>query len=123
MKKFLLKRVNSLYFACRGIFFFFEEGVHAKIHGITTVLVVFLSFYLRISRTEWLFIFLACALVLCIEAINTALEKLTDIVSPNHSKQAEFVKDVAAGAVLIAVLFAVAIGLIIFLPKINLLFA
>ncbi len=117
MKRFFLKRVNSFYFAIRGIFLFFEEGVHAKIHGITTVVVIFLGFYFKISRNEWFFVLIVCALVLCTEAINTAIEKLTDMVSPNYNKQAEFVKDVAAGAVLIAALFAITIGLIIFLPK------
>jgi len=118
MKKFFLNRVNSFYFAIRGIFLFFEEGVHAKIHGIATIVVIFLGFYFKISQSEWLSLLLVCALVICAEAVNTAIEKLTDIVSPTHSKQAGFVKDVAAGVVLIAALFAVVIGLIIFLPKI-----
>ena len=118
-KKFWSTRLNSFYYAARGIIYFFNEGVHAKIHGIATIIVVSTGFYFKISRNEWLALLLSCALVLCAEAINTAIEKLTDMVSPGHHKQAEFVKDVAAGAVLIAAIFAVVIGLIIFIPKIS----
>ena len=110
-------RLNSFYYAFRGIIYFFKEGVHAKIHGIATMVVIVAGYYFKISRNEWFVLLLTCGLVLCAEAINTAIEKLTDMVSPGHHKQAEFVKDVAAGAVLIAAIFAVVIGLIIFIPK------
>ena len=114
---FWRKRLNSFYFAARGIIYFFKEGVHAKIHGIATIVVIVTGFYLKISRNEWFALLLTCVIVLCAEVLKTAIEKLTDMVSPDHHSQAGFVKDVAAGAVLIAAIFAVIIGLIIFIPK------
>ena len=120
MKKnnFLSKRLKSFYYAGRGIIYFFKEGIHAKFHIITTIVVIIAGFYFKISRNEWFALLLTCALVLCAEALNSAIEKLTDMVSPDHHTQAEFVKDVAAGAVLIAAIFAVVVGLMIFIPKI-----
>jgi diacylglycerol kinase len=73
---------------------------------------------LEISRTDWLAVVLAIGLVLVAEATNTALEELVNFVSPEYHKQAGIVKDVAAGAVLLAAIIALVVGLLVFIPPI-----
>ena len=73
---------------------------------------------LHISPLEWVAVILSGAAVLCAEMLNTALEALADIVSPGYNHKVRFLKDAAAGAVLVMSIGAVAVGLIIFLPKI-----
>ena len=82
------------------------------------VVAVALGFLLKISAAEWLAVVVSIAFVLALEAINTALEFLTDLVSPHIHPLARDVKDVAAGAVLVAAMGAAVVGAIIFLPKI-----
>jgi len=81
-------------------------------------LVVFAGFYFSLSNFEWTVLVLAIALVLSLEMINSAIEYMVDLVSKDYNPVAGKVKDVAAGAVLIAAIFAIIIGLIIFIPKI-----
>ena len=86
------------------------------------VLVLFLSFLFKISFWEWLIIVLLIGLVLVLEILNTAIEKLLNFVSPGLSDQARVIKDLSASAVLIICLFSSIIGLLIFLPKLIFLF-
>lgn len=82
------------------------------------VVVLAAGLWLRLSRMEWALVTLCIALVLALEAVNTALEYLTDLVSPHYHPLAGKAKDVAAGAVLLGALGAVVTGLLIFGPKI-----
>ena len=75
------------------------------------------GFYFNISQTEWLFQTLAIGLVLSIEGLNTAVEKVADFIHPEFHERIGFIKDIAAGAVFFAALTALAIGLIIYIPK------
>jgi diacylglycerol kinase (ATP) len=81
-----------------------------------TVLVVAAGFALRISPSEWCAILAASGLVWLGEGLNTAIETLTDLVSPGPHPLAGRAKDIAAGAVLCAALAALAIGVVVFLP-------
>jgi diacylglycerol kinase len=90
-------------------------------HIFFALLAVYLGFILRISETEWLFIIFSIGLVFVIETINTAFEIDIDLTSPNYHPYARDTKDVAAGAVLMSIIFALIVGIIIFLPKILLL--
>ena len=74
--------------------------------------------FFSVSTIEWCLLILAIAMVLCAEGMNTAIEFLTDLASPNFHELAGKTKDVAAGAVLISAIGAAIIGFIIFLPKI-----
>ena len=67
---------------------------------------------------EWLVVVLCITVVLTLEMINTAIEKLCDVVQPDYHPQIKIIKDIAAGAVLIAALGSIIIGAIIFVPKI-----
>jgi len=110
-------RIKSFGFAIEGILTFFKTQHNAWIHAFATVIVVVLGFALNVNNTEWCFLITAIALVFISEMLNTAIEFLTDIVSPHYNPKAKKVKDVAAGAVLISAIAAVVIGVIVFLPK------
>lgn len=110
-------RLKSFGFAIEGIITFFKTQHNAWIHAFATVIVVVLGFALSVNNTEWCFLITAIALVFISEMLNTAIEFLTDIVSPDYNLKAKKVKDVAAGAVLISAIAAVVIGAVVFLPK------
>ena len=78
---------------------------------------LFRSIYVRLSLNEWFICLLLFALVFSLELINTAIENTVDLVTTKKNKKAKLAKDAAAGAVLIAAIFASIIGIIIFLPK------
>lgn len=105
-------------YAFKGIFFAFKTQSNIRIHTIAALLVTIAGFIFKLSLVEWGLVIFAIGLVLVSELINTAIESLVDVISPAHSEKAGFIKDVAAGAVLIAAVVSIIIGLIIFLPKI-----
>jgi diacylglycerol kinase len=82
------------------------------------ILAVYLGFILHISSVEWVLVVFSIGLVIITEAINTAIEIDIDLTSPNYHPYAKDTKDVAAGAVILAIFVAGITGLIIFLPKI-----
>lgn len=110
------KRLKSFVYAINGIRIGIREP-NMLIHLTMAVLVVFFGFLFGISVSEWLICILCFGLVMGMELINTAIEKLVDLVSPEYNKLAGKIKDIAAGAVLIAAVFAAVNGLIIFIPK------
>ena len=113
---FLKNRIFSFKNAFRGVFVFFTKygGAHAKIHLLASVLVIGAGFYFEITDTQWMVLALAIGLVLVTEIINSAIEQLVDLVHPEWSEKAGAVKDMAAGAVLIAAFVALVIGVWIF---------
>ncbi len=118
----LRARFASFGYAFRGIKELVAEQPNAKIHLIVASMVILAGFLLDISTMEWLVIILSIALVFAAEAFNTALEYLTDLVSPNFHPLAGKTKDVAAGAVLITAIGTAIVGLVVFLPKLLALF-
>lgn len=76
------------------------------------------GWYFNLSGAEWLWVIMASGVVLMAELMNTAMEVLVDLVSPDLHPKAKIIKDVAAAAVLVTALTAVVIGLLIFIPKI-----
>lgn len=114
----LKKRLNSFRYAFQGIGRLFRTQPNAKIHLVATSVVVAGGFYFEISTVEWCLATLAIASVLAAEAFNTAIEDLTDLVSPGQHPLAGHAKDLAAGAVLLVAIGAAVVGVFIFLPKI-----
>lgn len=94
----------------------FRTQTNARIHAMAAVAVVVAGLVFHISAGEWCAVVGAIALVLVTEAINTAIEAVVDLASPEVHPLAERAKDVAAGAVLIAAVVSVMIGLIVFGP-------
>ncbi|MFK8100960.1 MAG: diacylglycerol kinase family protein [Saprospiraceae bacterium] len=114
----LRKRLESFKYAFQGIASMFASEPNAIIHALMTIVVIAAGFFFQVSPTEWCLLSLAIAAVFCAEAFNTALESLTNLVSPDHHPLAGKTKDVAAGAVLCMAIGAAVVGLIIFIPKI-----
>jgi len=113
----LKKRTASFLYAFKGVKNLFKSQPNARIHAAAAVLVVLAGFYFHISRMEWVAVVFCVALVLSLEAMNTAIEHLTDLVSPDFHPLAGKAKDVAAAAVLLAAIGAVMVGALIFFPK------
>lgn len=122
LKKYISKRANSFVYAFKGIFTMLGTQPNAVIHLVATVIVVSFGFYFGLKKWEWCAIIICMALVWIAEALNTAIEFVVNLVSPDYHPLAGKAKDVAAAAVLIAALFAVIVGLIIFAPKFLYLF-
>jgi len=114
----LQKRINSFRFAFQGLIDLFRTQPNARIHLAAAAMAVLAGLFFDISALEWAAVSICIALVLALEALNTALEYLTDLVSPDHHPLAGKAKDVAAAAVLIGAAGAAITGIIIFLPKI-----
>lgn len=103
--------------ALRGLKVLLATQANARVHAALSLAALGLGWFLGLSLTEWLFVISAIGLVWTAEALNTAIEFLVDLVSPERNKLAGQVKDLAAGAVLAAALTALVIGAIIFGPK------
>ncbi|CAM3193779.1 diacylglycerol kinase family protein [Lactococcus laudensis] len=109
----------SLEFALTGIITAFREERNLRKHAVSASLAIIFGFVFMISRIEWLFLLLAIFLVIFGEIINSAIENVVDLASDYHfSMLAKNAKDMAAGAVLFISLYAVIVGMMIFLPKI-----
>lgn len=116
------QRQNAFKYAFAGLYHLFRHEAHAKIHFIAAFLVLILAWVLGVTLLECSILILCIALVIGMEATNSAIEKLTDIATPEFSEKAGQVKDMAAGAVLVVSLASAIIGALIFIPKITLLF-
>ena len=114
----LLKRARSFTHAGRGIKIFFITTHNAWIHAVICVGVVLLGFYFGITNMEWIVLIIVSGLVFTTEAVNTAIEIDINLTSPEYHPYARDTKDVAAGAVLIASVTAVLVGIVIFAPYI-----
>ncbi|MFN3491845.1 MAG: diacylglycerol kinase family protein [Anaerolineales bacterium] len=123
MKPFFLSRIRAFRHAFRGLFYVMKTQRNAWIHTAITVAVLIVGIWLKISLTEWAMIILTIALVFMAEFINTAIEAVVDLASPNKHPLAKIGKDVGAAAVLVAAFAAVFVGLLILGPlllqKIN----
>ena len=116
-ESFIRGRVRSFKFAFRGLWLLIKTEASIKSQLVLGFLITVLGFAMDLSVTEWLFQTLSIGLVLTAESLNTGIEKLCDFVHPDYHKRIGFIKDISAGAVTFAALFAVIIGLIIYLPK------
>lgn len=117
-KTFSIKsRINSFIYAFNGIKSLFRTEHNAWLHITAASLVIFLGILLKIDYREWGLVAIAIGTVFVAEIFNTAIELLTDMISPEINEKAKKVKDLAAGGVLIASVMAAIIGMIVFIPK------
>lgn len=112
----LRRWVESAGYAIEGILFAAKTQRHLRYHLYTAAFVLILNYVLGVRRTDFLIIIIAVILVLLAEMINTSIEYVVDLLSPEHSESARVAKDVAAGAVLITAFGAVIVGYIILFP-------
>jgi diacylglycerol kinase len=114
--------VKSFGYAVSGITYTTKTQMNFRIHLAAILAVGLAGWYVKLSPAEWTCVVLAIGLVLVAELLNTAIELLVDLVSPEFNAQAGRVKDIAAGAVLVAAGISVMAGAIIFIPKLIVLF-
>jgi diacylglycerol kinase (ATP) len=112
----MLRFLKSVRFALRGLRFSLHEQLNIKIQIAFALAVIGLAFYLSVDRMEWVALLICIGLVISLEMINTALEDLVDLVSPQFNPVAGKIKDIAAAAVLFASVIAAIVGSIIFYP-------
>jgi len=116
MRNFTRGRLFSFKFAFAGLRHVITSQRNAWIHACITVVVILLAAILKLSYLHWAILVLAIGLVWTAEIMNTALEALVDLASPQQHPLAKIAKDTAAAAVLISAIVSVLIGLIILLP-------
>ena len=117
------KRILGFKYAFRGFRLLLMFEHNAWLHCIIGTCAIVAGFLLNISAMEWIAIVIVCGCVFAAEAVNTAIERLSDVVSPEYNDAIKDVKDLSAGGVLFAAIAAAITGFIIFLPKIIDLFA
>jgi diacylglycerol kinase (ATP) len=110
-------RLKSVKFAFLGAVKLITTEHSIMVQFTIGIIMTIAGFYFQITTTEWLFQTMAIGLIMSIEGLNTAVEKIADFIHPNYHERIGFIKDIAAGAVFFAALTAIAIGLIIYIPK------
>ena len=118
MKAFILR----VKFALQGWVSFFRKEANGQIQLFIAVMVIVAGFGLHVSITEWMILLSCIGVVVSLEMINSAIEKICNHVNPEIHPTIKVIKDVAAGAVLWASIIAAIIGLLIFIPRAILLF-
>jgi diacylglycerol kinase (ATP) len=114
---FFTGRLKSVGFALKGAYKLITTEHSVMVQFSIAVLLVIAGFYFQISREEWMIQSLAFGLVLGIESLNTAVEKIADFIHPEFHDRIGFIKDIAAGAVMFAAAAAIVVGLLIYVPK------
>ena len=111
------KRGIGLSFAWNGIVQVIKRERIMRIHCVVALFTVLFGFIFQISRLEWITITIVIVLVFALEMMNSVCEQIIDYVKPEISMEAKIIKDMAAGAVLVAAIGSIIIGSLIFIPK------
>jgi diacylglycerol kinase (ATP) len=114
---FLTGRFKSIGYAFKGMVKLISTEHSVMAQFSIGMLMIAAGFYFDITRIEWILQILAIGLVLGVESLNTAVEKIADFVHPDYHERIGFIKDIAAGAVFFAAIAAIATGLLIYVPK------
>ncbi len=117
VRAFFWNRIKAVKYAANGFWILITSEKSIITQVIIAIIITIVGFLMHLSATEWLFQIIAIAIVLIAESLNTAIEKMADFMHPNYHKKIGFIKDISAGAVFFAALFAIIIGLIIYIPK------
>lgn len=115
--------LRTFSYAFSGIGLALRTERNMRIHLISSVVVIVVSYFLSITKTEWLFIFFAIGGMFALELANTAIERVVDLVTEEYHQLAKQAKDIAAGAVLVYAIMSVVIGIFIFIPYLLRLFS
>jgi undecaprenol kinase len=113
------KRVTlwkSFYFALSGIQTALWTERNMRIHFLASIIVIGCSVFFSISKWEWLFVIVAIGGIFSLELMNSAIERVVDLITVEYHPLAKQAKDLAAGAVFIYAIIAVVIGIFIFIP-------
>ena len=107
---------NALLFALQGMKQFFSRDRNGQIQMVIGTTAIILGFTVSLSSFQWLLVLFCIGLVISLEMINSAIERFCDLVTTDFHPGIKIIKDVAAGAVLVASITSLIIGLIIFIP-------
>lgn len=113
---FFTGRIKSIGFAVQGAIKLISTEHSIMVQSSLAIILTILGFYFEISKSDWMFQIMAMGLVLSIEGLNTAVEKIADFIHPDFHERIGFIKDIAAGAVLFAAATAISIVLMIYVP-------
>lgn len=116
-KSFITGRIKSVRYTVIGAHKLITTEHSVMVQSSIAVLLIIAGFYFNISREEWMMQILATGLVLAVEGLNTAVEKICDFIHPEYHERIGFIKDIAGGAVLFAAIASIAVGLLIYVPK------
>lgn len=114
----VVNRIKGIGYAFKGAWLLVRTESSIQIQVAIAAIMTVAGFYFEISQAEWIVQILAIGLVLGIEGLNTAIEKMSDYVQPEYDEKIGFIKDISAGAVMLVSLAASIVGLIIYVPKI-----
>lgn len=117
------RRLLAFLFALRGISHGFRSEIHLRIHAAVAIVAIMLGVLFQIKSWEWCVILLNIGIVMGAELINAAIERLADRITKEQDPFIGQAKDLGAGAVLILSMVALVLGMIIFVPKLWLLFS
>lgn len=118
-EKFSLRnRIKSFRYAIAGILKFVRQEHNARIHAVATVAVIIAGIVFHVSYSEAAILAVVTGGVWITEMLNTCMERMADVVHPAAHPTIKFIKDLAAGAVLVAAITAVVVALFIFIPKV-----
>ncbi|MEN9918600.1 MAG: hypothetical protein RL662_1036 [Bacteroidota bacterium] len=112
------KRLLSFKYAWEGLKILCCEEHNARIHIAIAFFVILMGVFFNITASEWIVICMTIAIVIAMELVNSAIENLCDLVSPQYNHLIKKAKDLSAAAVLVTSVASIIVGLIIFLPKI-----
>ncbi len=110
--------IKSFSYAFKGLFKVFHEEQNLQIQSAIAIIIIIISFYFKVTNIEWCFIILSIVLVILMEIINSAVERIADVLKPRIHTYVKEMKDIMAAAVMLASITAIIIGLIIFIPYI-----
>ncbi|WP_111669937.1 diacylglycerol kinase [Algoriphagus litoralis] len=114
MSGFIIGRIKSIKYAVKGFLLLLTTENAIITQSIIALVFIGLGFYFEIDRVDWALQFLAIGLVLAIESLNTAVEKVCDFIHPDYHEKIGFIKDVASGSVTFAALTSFAIAVLIY---------
>lgn len=106
--------IKSVTCSLQGIGHVLKTERNFKIQVLCAISILLLGIQAKLSVTEWCILFLTIGFVLCMELVNTCIEKIMDLVHPAYSENVKVIKDIAAGVVTLASLIAVAVGVLLF---------
>lgn len=109
-------RIKSMGFAAKGAYKLLSTEHSVMVQFSITVIMIIVGILVGITKEEWIMQTFACGLILSIEGLNTAVEKIADFVHPDYHERIGFIKDIAAGAVFFAAMTAIAVASIIYVP-------
>src|SRR3989338_7765038 len=108
--------LKSFGYALKGLIKTFREEQNLRLQTILSLIAIALGIYFKIRLLEWALLFLVIGLVLIAEVINSAIERVVDVLKPRINTYVKEIKDIMAAAVLLSSLVALAVGALIFLP-------